>query len=654
MAVVRAKPFFIIGTLNCEEQFICELQKFGCVEIKQVGDAKSCQSEEARLNGCIFQVESAILGLKKFGGVKKPIFGFKKVVPFSCLEQISLKSDNLLKKIERVNLCCKEIEQNLVEISALEQEKVELSPYLNFDFCLKNFETKFTDCFVGVCTQCLTKQKLNKMLTEKAYFEIVHSSKTQTVLFFIVLKSGREKLNKILSKLKFSVAKLNLDDDLTAQQRYNFCSSEIERLRQQNSKLKAELEQCSNFLTDFELLCDHFKLQLEQQKKLSHLVTTKNTFVLEGYLNPKFEAEFKKLVKNFNLYYEYEYYNHENESGLPVDFSNGSFVAPVESVTRTYSMPSKFDLDPNPVMAFFYYLFFGIMFSDAGYGLVMMAFCSVFAFFKKINQKAKQSFRMFFWCGVSTVFWGAMFGSFFGDFIGVASKVFLGLNFSFSPIFIDSLNEPMRLLGLSLFLGLIQLLVGVFMGFFAMLKFKNFKEAFFVKLSWLFVLFGASLFLFSLFFVKVQIFEFLGECFICVGALMVAMFSGYSKKGFLNKLLGGLLNLYGAVSYVGDVLSYCRLMALSIATGVVANVVNLLSSMMCVNVFGFCAFLVVFVFGHLMNFGINALGAYVHTVRLQYVEFFSKFYEGGGRLFLPYGLNSAKYFEFEFDLAKIK
>ena len=107
---------------------------------------------------------------------------------------------------------------------------------------------------------------------------------------------------------------------------------------------------------------------------------------------------------------------------------------------------------------------------------------------------------MFFWCGVSTIFWGTMFGSFFGNFIDTASKLFLGMNFSFSPVFIDALNEPMKLLEVSLFLGLIQLLIGVFMGFISMLKFKNFKEAFCVKLNWVLILLGSSLLLFSLFF----------------------------------------------------------------------------------------------------------------------------------------------------------
>lgn len=660
MAIVRAKPLFIIGSLNCKEQFICDLQKCGFVEIKQSSCFnKTAKSEEShkyeadRLINFASKVESAISGLKKFCSLKRTVFAFKKLVPYSCLAPIVSKKESLLAKVERINSYCEEIERNSTEISFLEQEKIELEPYLNFDFYLNNTTTKFTDCFIGICPRRFNERILKEMLGEEAYFEIVHASKSQTVLFIIVLKNKHKTVNEILAKMKFSVSKFNAEGCFTAQQHFNSCSSKIEQLKHRNSNLKTKLEKYCNSLTDFELLFDYFKLKLEQNDKLSYLSATKNVFVLEGYLNPKFKMEFERLAKKFNLYYNYGNAN-VDEQGLPVDFANGNFVAPVESVTRTYSMPSKFDLDPNPTMAFFYYLFFGMMFSDAGYGLIMTAFCSVFAFFKKVSRATKQSFRMFFWCGVSTIFWGTMFGSFFGNFIDTASKLFLGMNFSFSPVFIDALNEPMKLLEVSLFLGLIQLLIGVFMGFISMLKFKNFKEAFCVKLNWVLILLGSSLLLFSLFFFKIKTLEISGKVFVLIGALMVVLLSGYSKKGFLNKLLSGVLNLYGSVSYVGDVLSYCRLMALAIATGVVANVVNLLSTMMCVNVFGFLAFVVVFVFGHSMNFGINMLGAYVHTVRLQYVEFFSKFYEGGGRLFLPYGLNAAKYFEFEFDLAEIK
>lgn len=645
MAIVRTKPFFIIGTTDCKEQFVCELQKFGCVELQSnVCNAKFL-NEINCLNAQISEVDSAILRLKKFSKVRKSIFSFKKLVSFSNLENISSKSNHLLKIVRRVNWCCEKIETNLMKISELEQKINELVPYLNFNFCLNKHETRFTRFLVGYCPRRFSENDLKAKFGNNIYFEIINSSKLQTVLFVVALKNDFKKAEKVLSNLKFSAFSFDDEKSLTAQQYFNLFNSELEKLSLQNNELEQEIKSNAGYLTDFEMLFDYFKLNLDQKQKLANLTIKKSVFFLEGYLNPQFEDEFKNLAKSFNIYYEIE----KATDSSPIDFENSSFVSAVENITKTYSMPSKFDVDPNPAMAFFYYLFFGMMFSDAGYGLIMAAFCSIFAFFKKVDLETKKKFRMFFWCGVSTTFWGFMFGSFFGNFVETASKSFFGLNFSLPPIFLDGLSEPMKLLGFSLFLGLVQVFVGVFIGFVAMLKFKNFKQAFFVKFSWLLILFGSGLF-----FVQIAIFKLLGLCFSAVGVFMVLVFSGYESKGFFKKILTGVVNLYGATSYVGDILSYCRLMALSIATGVVANVVNLLSAMMCVNFFGFCAFLIVFVFGHLMNFGINALGAYVHTIRLQYVEFFSKFYEGGGRKFLPYGLGVTKYFEFEVDLTKIK
>lgn len=655
MAVMRAKPFFVAGLVDLKERFICELQKYGCVEIKNSADVVNCSNDLNYFNRRVLEIEAAVLGLRRFCKIKKSMFDFKKAVSFNELEKIENRSVGLLNKVDRVNFCCRQIEKNLEKISEMEQKKIELKFYLNFDFNLKNFESRFVDCLFVTCKRSFSELHLKKFFSNDAYFELVYADKLRTIAFLIFLKSSGEKVRKVLTKLKFSVVDFDFLEGLTFKQKFNFYVDEINKLVLQNNELKNELEQNVKLLHDFECLFDSFKLKLEQRKQLSKLKTTSSVFFVEGYLNSNFVSVFKKLSESFGLYCEIE----EPDGCSPVDFKNCKVVSAVESVTKTYSMPSKFDIDPNPFMAFFYYAFFGIMFSDAAYGLIMSGFCAFFLVFKKLSLETKKSFRMFFWCGVSTVFWGIMFGSFFGDFIGVLSKKFLNLNFCLAPIFIDSLNEPMKLLLFSLLCGLIQVFVGVFLSFVTLLKCGNFKEAFFVKLSWLFCLFGLGIFSFCLFsnepgLIYFNFFKSISLFFVFLGALMVLFLSGYAKKGFLKKIFSGFLNFYGATSYIGDILSYCRLMALSIATGVVANVVNMLSTMLCVNLFGFLAFLVVFIFGHLMNFGINALGAYVHTMRLQYVEFFSKFYEGGGRQFSPYGLNVTKYFEYEFDGAKIK
>lgn len=648
MAIVRMRPFCAVGMVDLRLSFLQGLQKLGCVEIENLktdsslNDSSVVDKENRRLGDLVAQTGRAIEILERFCGLKKGLFGLKKVEPIGSLQKIEADFEDLIAKVERINFCGKKIERNLAEISNLNSEKIGLEPYLNLDCCLKNFETKRTFCVVGSFPMRFNKQKIEALVGDGVYFEIIFESKFKTIVFFVVLKDDYSQLLKKVSKFGFSSLNLNCVNK-TARQRFDECCRRIEALNFENSELKDEIKKNGCFAERFKLFFDYLNLKIDENRQFNRLCKTKNTFFLSGYLNPNCEDNFKKLAEKFGVYFKIS----EPDSSSPVDFKNVGVVEAVEDVTKTYAMPSSRDVDPNKWVAFFHYLFFGIMFSDAGYGIVMALFCSFFAFSKRFDRQGKNRFKMFFWCGISTTFWGLMFGSFFGDFVGIASKTFFNSGFSLSPVFIDAINEPLKLLSFSLFLGLFQIFVGVLLKFFVLLKHKNYSEAFFVQLDWVFVLMGAGMFFVVSMLGLKGILVLVGVVLVAVGFVMLVFLSGYKKHGIM-KLVGGFLNLYGVTSFVGDVLSYCRLMALAIATGVVASVVNLLSTMLCFNVFGFVLFALVFVFGHAMNFAVNALGAYVHTVRLQYVEFFSKFYEGGGRLFLPFKMNT-KYFEFVFS-----
>ncbi len=648
MAIVRMRPFCAVGMVDFRLGFLQGLQKLGCVEIESLKtdsssvDSDSFDKEDRRLDDFVSQTGRAIGILERFCGFKKGLFGLKRVEPIGSLQKIEADFEDLMAKVERINFCGKKIERNLVEISNLNSEKIGLEPYLNFDYFLKNFETKQTFCVVGSFPMRFTKQKIEALIGEDVYFEIIFENKFKTVVFFVVLKGEYSQLLKKVSKFGFSSLNLNCVDK-TARQRFDECCRRVEALNFENSELEDEIKKNSCFAKRFKLFFDYLNLKIDEHRQFNRLCKMRHTFFLSGYLNPNCEISFRKLAEKFGVYFKIS----EPNSSSPVDFKNIGIVEAVENVTKTYSMPSSRDVDPNKWVAFFHYLFFGIMFSDAGYGIVMALICSFFAFSRRFDRQGKNRFKMFFWCGISTTFWGLMFGSFFGDFIGIASKTFFNSGFSLSPVFIDAINEPLKLLSFSLLLGLFQIFVGVLLKFFVLLKHKNYLEAFFVQLDWIFVLLGAGVFFVASMFGLKGFLVLAGVVLVVVGFVMLVFFSGYKKHGIM-KLVGGFLNLYGVTSFVGDVLSYCRLMALAIATGVVASVVNLLSSMLCFNVFGFVLFVLVFMFGHAMNFAVNALGAYVHTVRLQYVEFFSKFYEGGGRLFLPFKMNT-KYFEFVFS-----
>ncbi len=256
---------------------------------------------------------------------------------------------------------------------------------------------------------------------------------------------------------------------------------------------------------------------------------------------------------------------------------------------------------------------------------------------------------MFFYCGISTTFWGVMFGGYFGDAVPVIAKTFFHSDFTIPPLWFAPLDDPMRLLMFSFLLGVIHLFTGLGVQFYQLARRKKFADALYDVVFWYFLVGGLILLL-----VSTEMFQdmaglslamppfvsTLAAVFAGVGAVGIVLTAGRESKSIGKRFLKGLYGLYGVSSYLSDILSYSRLLALGLATGVIATVFNQLGSMMGGGVFGAIFFIIVFVIGHVLNLAINLLGAYVHTNRLQYVEFFGKFYEGNGRKFAPFTANT--------------
>ncbi len=319
-----------------------------------------------------------------------------------------------------------------------------------------------------------------------------------------------------------------------------------------------------------------------------------------------------------------------------------------------YGMPGKWEVDPSSVMCFFYYLLFGMMLSDAAYGLLVVIACGIVLWkFKNIEISLRKSLWMFFFCGVSTAFWGVMFGSYFGDAIPVIARTFFNTEITLEPVWFAPLDEPMRLLLFSFLLGVIHLFTGLGVQFYQLVKQKKIADALYDVVFWYFLVGGLILLLVStqmfrdMMGLSINIPPIVGTIsgvFAGIGAIGIVLTSGRESKNPGKRLLKGLYGLYNVSGYLSDILSYSRLLALGLATGVIATVFNQIGSMMGGGVLGAIFFLVVFVVGHVLNLAINLLGAYVHTNRLQYVEFFGKFYSGDGRKFQPFAAKT-KYFK---------
>ncbi len=311
-----------------------------------------------------------------------------------------------------------------------------------------------------------------------------------------------------------------------------------------------------------------------------------------------------------------------------------------------YSPVSNKDIDPNPIMSFFYYAFFGLMLSDAGYGILLIAFSVILKKKLKLKDSMKKMANMVFCCGVSTVIWGALFGGWFGDLIPVICTEFLG--FAKAPslaIWLEPMDNSITLLLYSFLFGIIHLFAGLLIRFYMLLKDKNFIGAIFDVIPVMMFVVGFAIVGCSFFTIVPDSIKPWGSKLLIVSGALIILTAGRSSKNIIGKLGGGLYALYNTASgYLGDILSYSRLLALGLVTGVIANVINLLGAMTG-NIIGF---ILIFIIGHTINLAINLIGTYVHTCRLQYVEFFSKFYEGDGKTFTPFKINS-KFFTIKED-----
>ncbi|MEF9922469.1 MAG: V-type ATPase 116kDa subunit family protein, partial [Anaerovoracaceae bacterium] len=358
-------------------------------------------------------------------------------------------------------------------------------------------------------------------------------------------------------------------------------------------------------------------------------------FNLEGWVPVGCEEAIDQIMEQNQCCFAYR--DPEEGEEVPVLTVNSSFVQPFEAITNMYSLPAYTGVDPTKYFAIFYAMFFGIMLSDAGYGIVMAIACFIILKKFQLEGMTYRMIKMFFFCGISTIFWGAMFGGWFGDFFQVAARVLFHKEIVINPIWFNPIEDPVPLLIFSLILGVIHIFLGMAIKAKMLISEGKWKDAVFDIFSWYLVILGIAMWLGGGFISQILVKP--GMYMAIVGAAVLLLTGGREKKGF-GKIIGGFGAIYNITSYISDILSYARLLALGLATGVIAQVVNLMGSLAGDGIFGIIVLLFAFIVGHTFNLAINTLGAFVHSSRLQYIEFFGKFYEDGGEEFAPFEKNT--------------
>ncbi len=538
-----------------------------------------------------------------------------------------------------------------------------LVPWEGLGMPLNTSETERCRVLIGALPGVWSEETLREAFHEAmpdfdSYeVEFLQGDSTQTPLVLLCLKEDAGAVEEFLRKKGF--ARPILVSDKTPEQAEEDLRFEKDAAVTEGEELKAAIRAAASGRDSLRFLYDDSLLEISRLQALGKAGEGSRSFFLSGFV-PKAKAEDIKKSLEEKYTVSVTLTDPDPEETVPIALHNNRFSAPTESVVESYGLPGEGEVDPTGIMAIFYYFLFGLMLSDAGYGLLMIVGCAiVLKKFPKMSRSMKQMMTMFFWCGVSTFIWGLLFGGFFGDVIDVVAHTFFGVPQDvqvFKPLWFAPLEKPMKLLVYSFLFGVIHLFVGLAIKGYQLLKQKRVMDFIGSVLSWFLLLIGLILMLLpSDLFASISgspiaipaPIQSAAKILALVGAVGLLLFAAWDRKNFGLRLALGAYELYGITGWLSDVLSYSRLLALGLATSVIASVINSMAAMFGSGVMGVILFIIIFLVGHTLNMAINLLGAYVHTNRLQYVEFFGKFYDGGGEAYEPLTTENTKYYHME-------
>ncbi len=657
MAKLKMSKIEILSSISDGQSIVNIIQRAGVVELMKTETQGLSYLDTSvtvsQFDKYITVVQDANKALAKYSNTKQPVTamlnGRTELTVAEFLKRTS-RADLALNVCFDINKKIKKIEDNTAEAVRCRTSYDQLKPWLQCDIPTSCTRIGKQFVFVGAFPKEYDREGILIELAKTApnanavEVEIVSFDKSITRAVIISHSSCAPEVEIALRSLGFT-----RPSDPTKHPpgvRAKKLLDTIEKLEQENAEYTQDIKALAQKREEVKFLLDYLNIRKEKYKAIEKLGMTSNVIVITGYASNEDALRLKKNIeRDFSV--EFSVFEPDENEDVPVKLENNGFFSPAENLVGMYSAPSGKDVDPTAFTAFFYYFFFGAMLSDAGYGLVMVIAISIILKKFKIEQRLRQSLKMFFWCGVSTVIWGALYGSWFGDIINVIRESFFSLPPMRLYLWVDPLNDLLGVMVWCFGFGLVHLFAGYAIKGYMLLKSKDIFGAFAQTIPVYTLVLGAAPVFCGLFIEVPEIFKKVAPYAIAVGAILVIATAGRESKTIVGKIGGGFYALYNVLAgFLGDVLSYSRLLALGLSTGVIASVINMMGVMVNNAVARVILLSVVFVLGHGANLAINLIGAYVHALRLQFVEFFPKFYEGGGRFLKPLEIKT-QFFKFK-------
>ncbi len=637
MAIVKMKKLRLYGVAEEQTELLRQLQLLGSVQID------ACQPLDDPAGTPVFQpggqkdvdvltqkaaqLESALEALKRYEAKKG---GFLTARPEKTLEELfdDEAYARAQKTAQQVLDAQEALARSQAEKSRLAAVRESFVPWQTLDLPLQLRQTRCTEILLGTISAQTDFDALAQRVYEAAEaVQLTKISADNQSQYLLVLahRSVMEAISAPLREAGFAVQSFEGAQG-TAAENIRLTDEKIGACAQEQAKLAGELADLAQQKLALQLAADRCRQELAKAQAAGRLAHSERTFCLDGWAPEEDTARLEALLQRYCCAWELTDPALEEYPEVPVKLKNNKLTRPLNMVTEMYSLPAYDGVDPNPLMAPFFILFYGIMMADMGYGILMVLASIIIT--KKARPKGTSGhmFGLMFSCGISTFIMGALTGGFFGDFlpqlVGIINP---DTTFKSLPALFTPLNDTLMILVGAMALGFIQIVTGMAISFVEKIKKGQVMDAIWEELTWWVVFAGIGCMALGV-----------TNVVLYVGLAMVVVGSGWNAKGFgkVTAIFGSVYN--HVTGYFGDILSYSRLMTLMLAGSVIASVFNTLGAIPGNVVF----FLIVSMLGNALNFALNLLSCYVHDLRLQCLEYFGKFYKDGGKPFEPLSIQT--------------
>ena len=641
MAIVKMKKLRLAVMTRERKRLLKDLLLLGCVEFSEPTELESedfaglrrCTSGELGSDRADYALlTDAVRLLDRYapakGGLLKPL---PEVKADAVLDESELQND--LAMAEKICGKAEDIRRAQSETARLEASAAALAPWLELDVPL-NFKGTATTVFATASLPAAADlaeadTALGAAAPEAQLFRV----SADKSLNYLALVCYRDELDAALEALRPMGFNLMSPGEYpgTAKEEARKASDRMAELAAEQQRLAGEIAALASNRAELKLRADTLSTKIARAEAEEKLMGTETTVLLQGWVPAEKVEELGRVLGKYDCAWETEDPTEDEIPDVPVQLKNNRFTRALNMVTEMYSLPAYNNVDPNPLMAPFFILFYGIMLADMGYGVLMIIAAAVMLIKAKPRKGMRNFFELMLWCGISTTIWGAITGGFFSDApLQVAQILNPDTTWTGLPALFTPLNDTIMILIGAMCLGFVQIITGMIINVVIKLKRGEVFSAVFEEGTWFVLFIGIAC-------LALGVGNISGvPVVIVIGAVMLFIGSAKGKKGFgiITGFIGAIYN--GVTGYFGDILSYSRLMALMLAGSVIAQVFNTIGAI-AGNIF---VFLLISLVGNALNFALNLLGCFVHDLRLQCLEYFGKFYEDGGKPFKPLAINT--------------